>query len=63
MAAWELALIIMAVTYMMVNMASLIVTMVLLINVKGVFTKSAKIMNKMIDYSEKSIDEFFNEDL
>lgn len=61
MAAWELALIIVAVTFMMVNLFGVIVQLMYLIAIKKVFTRSIKILNKTMKYSEKAIEEFFEE--
>lgn len=59
MAGWELALIIIAVTFMVVNMVSLVMQVALLANYKNLFVKGAKMMEKLMDESEKVIDQMF----
>lgn len=59
MAGWELALIIVAVTFMVVNMVSLVMQLALLANYKNLFVKGAKMMEKLMDESEKVIDQMF----
>ena len=61
MAGWELALIIVAVTFMAVNMVSLVVQVALLANYKNLFVKGAKMMEKLIDKSDKMFDHMFDE--
>lgn len=63
MAGWEIALIIMAVTFMVVNLVSLVVQVKMLTKYDGVITKSLKLMEKMIDKSEPFIDQLFDDDL
>ena len=62
MAAWELALIIFAITYLMVNTVYLIMQVKLMNKMNGVMTKSFKMMEKIIDKSEKYVDELFDEE-
>lgn len=62
MAAWELALIIFAITYMMVNMVYLVMQVKLMAKMDGLFVKSCKMMEKMIDQSEKYMNDLFDED-
>ena len=61
MAAWELALIIFAVTYMVVNTTYLMMQVKMLNQMKGAVSKAYKLMEKMMDKSEKYIDEMFDE--
>lgn len=61
MAGWELALIIIAVTFMVVNMVSLVMQIALLANYKNLFVKGAKMMEKLMDKSDKMIDQMFEE--
>lgn len=61
MAGWELALIIIAVTFMVVNMVSLVMQVALLANYKNLFVKGAKMMEKLMDKSDKMIDQMFEE--
>lgn len=63
MAVWELALVIFAITYMGVNTVSLIVSLKLMNKMEGVMNKSFKMVEKMIDHSEKAIDEMFDDEL
>lgn len=63
MAAWELALIIFAVTYLMVNTVYLIIQVKMLKQMSGMLTKSYKVCEKIIDYSEKHIDDLFKDEL
>ena len=58
---WELALLLVAVTYMMVNTVALIVQVKMMNKYDGVITKSLKIIDKMMDKSDKMIDEMFEE--
>ena len=61
MAAWELALIIFAITYLMVNTVYLIMQVKLMSKMEGMLTKSFRMIEKMIDKSEKYVDELFDE--
>lgn len=61
MAAWELALVIFAVTYMVVNMVALYVQLKMLNEAKGVVSKSYKVMEKIIDKYEPFIDKMFDD--
>ena len=61
MAAWELALLIFAITYLMVNTVYLIMQVKLMSKMEGMLTKSFRMVEKMIDKSEKYVDELFDE--
>ena len=62
MATWELALLIFAITYLMVNTIYLVIQIKLMGKMDGVITKLFKMVEKMIDKSEKYVDEMFDED-
>ena len=62
MATWELALLIFAITYLMVNTVYLAILIKLMTKMNGVMTKSFKMVEKIIDKSEKQIDNWFDED-
>ena len=62
MATWELALLIFAITYLMVNTIYLVIQIKLMGKIDGVITKSFKMVEKIIDKSEKYVDEMFDED-
>ena len=61
MATWELALLIFAITYLMVNTVYLVIQIKLMNKMSGVMTKSFKMVEKIIDKSEKQIDNWFDE--
>lgn len=63
MAVWELALLILAATYMMVNTVYMVIMVKTMNKYDGLFTKSIKMLEKMIDNSEKAMDDLFNDDL
>lgn len=63
MAGWELALVIFAATYMMVNTVALFVQVKMMNEYKGVITKSLKLMEKILDKSDKAIDDLFDNEL
>lgn len=63
MAAWELALLIFAITYLMVNTVYLVLQIKLMNKMSGVMTKSFKMVEKIIDKSEKQIDELFDDEV
>lgn len=63
MAAWELALLIFAITYLMVNTVYLVIQIKLMNKMSGVMTKSFKMVEKIIDKSEKQIDELFDDEV
>lgn len=63
MAVWELALVIFAVTYMVVNMVVVIYQIKMMGVITPLLTKSYKMMEKLVDKSEKVIDDMFNEDI
>ena len=63
MAAWELALLIFAITYLMVNTVYLVIQIKLMNKMSGVMTKSFKMIEKIIDKSEKQIDELFDDEV
>lgn len=62
MAAWELALIIFAITYLMVNTVYLIMQVKLMSKMEGMLIKSFRMVEKIIDKSEKYVDELFDEE-
>ena len=57
MAIWELALLLLAITYMMVNTVYMIVSVKTLAKYDGILTKSIKFLEKMLDKAEKDLDE------
>lgn len=57
MAIWELALLLLAITYMMVNTVYMIVSVKALAKYDGILTKSIKFLEKMLDKAEKDLDE------
>lgn len=61
MTGWEIALIIFAVTYMMVNTVSIIVSIKMLGKLDGLLTKSYKLMEKVIDKTDENIDKMFED--
>ena len=61
MATWELALLIFAITYLMVNTVYLVILSKLMAKMNGVMTKSFKMVEKITDKSEKQIDNWFDE--
>ena len=61
MAAWELALVIMALTFMVVNMVNLAIQVIYLVSMKGFIVKSAKLMEKLMGISEKYFDEMIKD--
>lgn len=61
MAVWELALIIFAITYMMVNTVYLVIQVKMMKQMSGLFTKSYKFLEKMIDQSEKQMEDLFDD--
>lgn len=61
MAGWEIALIIMAATFMVVNLVTLMMQVALMVKYEGFVTKSVKLMEKLLDRSEKVIDKMFDE--
>lgn len=63
MAGWEIALIMVAFTYMMVNTVYMFVQIKMMNEYKGVITKSLKLMEKLMEKSEKAIDEMFDDEL
>ena len=54
---WELALIICALTFMMVNVVSVVVSVKFMMKFDRVFTKSALFAEKMMDYAKKTFEE------
>ena len=56
MAVWELALVIMALTFMVVNMVNLAIQVSYLISMKGLIVKSSKMMEKLIGACEPLFD-------
>lgn len=61
MAVWELALLLLAATYMMVNTVYMVIMVKTMNKYDGLFTKSIKMLEKMIDKSEKAMDELFDD--
>ena len=57
MAIWELALLLLAITYMMVNTVYMIVSVKTLAKYDGILTKSIKFVEKMLEKAEKDLDE------
>ena len=50
---WEIALLIFAATYFMVNTVYLVITVKLMTTMKGVYSKSLKLCEKMMEETEK----------
>lgn len=63
MAVWELALLLLAATYMMVNTVYMVIMVKTMNKYDGLFTKSIKMLEKMIDKSDKAMDDLFNDEL
>lgn len=61
MAVWELALLLLAATYMMVNTVYMVIMVKTMGKYDGLFTKSIKFLEKMIDKSEKAMDDLFDD--
>ena len=61
MAGWEIALIIVAATYLMVNTVSVLITLKMMVKMDGYLTKGAKLLEKLMDYGEKSMDNLFED--
>ena len=57
MAVWELALMLLAVTYMVVNAVYLVIMVKMIAKMNGLWAKSFKFMEKMIDAAEKEMDD------
>lgn len=60
MAVWELALLFVGITVFMTNMVNVFLTLSVMRKYGPVFDKSLRILNKLMDNSEKTIDEMFN---
>lgn len=61
MAGWEIALVIMAVTFMIVNIVNTMMTVALLVDMKGFIKKGYKLLEKVIDKSDKFVDQMFDD--
>lgn len=61
MAVWELALLLLAATYMMVNTVYLVIMVKTMGKYDSLFNKSIKMLEKVIDKSEKAIDELYDD--
>jgi hypothetical protein len=59
---WEIALILFALTVMMVNVVNMVVQIKVLNKFDRVFTKSAFFAEKMMDYAEKQFDEILKDE-
>lgn len=57
MAIWELALLFIAITYMVVNTVCMIVSVKTLAKYDGILTKSIKFLEKMLDKAENNFKE------
>ena len=57
MAVWELALLLFGVTYLMVNTVTLVMFVRTMTKMDGLFTKSVKIMDKMVDQAIETLEE------
>ena len=55
MAVWELALLLLALTYTIVNMVCLIVMIKILAKYDGLFTKVLKLTEKVLNKTEKEL--------
>ena len=62
MAVWELALLIISFTVLVVNTVNVLLTLVIVSKFGKAFNKSAKLINKLMDKSEQAIDEMFDEE-
>jgi hypothetical protein len=61
MAGWEMALVIVAVTFMIVNIVNTMMTVALLVDMKGFIKKGYKLLEKVIDKSDKFVDQMFED--
>ena len=61
MAGWELALVIVAVTFMMVNVVQVLISLRMMVKMDGLLSKSVNLYEKLLTFGEKTIDEFFKE--
>ena len=59
---WEIALILFALTVMMVNVVNMVVQIKVLNKFDRVFTKSALFAEKMMDYAEKQFEEILKDE-
>ena len=57
MMVWELALLLVAITYMVVNTISMLVTVKVLAKYDGVLTKVLTMAEKVLDKAEKELEE------
>lgn len=62
MAIWELALLIISFTVLVVNVFNILLTLAVVGKFSDIFDRSLKLANKLMDKSEKAIDEMFDED-
>lgn len=62
MAGWEIALVIVAVTFMMVNMIQMIVSLKMMKKFDGLITKSVVLYEKLLTYGEKALDDLIEEE-
>ena len=63
MAGWEVALLMIAFTYLMVNTAYMVVSLKFMTKVERLFDRSMKICEKMFDAAEESFDDQFEQNL
>lgn len=62
MAIWELALLIISFTVLVVNMFNVLLTVVFVGKFGKIFDRAMKLTDRLIDQSEKAIDEMFDEE-
>lgn len=61
MAVWELALLLVAVTYLMVNTVYLIMQVKLMAKMEGIYTKGIKLVETVLEKYEPFIKKLFDE--
>lgn len=62
MAVWELALLIISFTVLVVNTVHVLLILVMVSKFGKVFSKSARLMDRLMDKSEEVIDELYEEE-
>lgn len=62
MAIWELALLIISFTVLVVNMFNVLLTVVFVSKFGKIFDRAMKLTDRLMDQSEKAIDEMFDEE-
>lgn len=58
---WQVAVLIVAITFLMVNAVQVIISLKIMTKYSGVLDKSVKVLEKSVDVADKTIDNYYED--